>query len=106
MIGKLLDRHPEVAARKRSPRRATAGPFHPSRLVSLAPQDDGSTEEARCPLRRSTVISANIDIAISSGVIAPRSSPAGALTRSSASGDTPPATSFSRSAAILRWLPT
>src|SRR4029453_15107041 len=61
---------------------------------------------ARWPRRRSTVISARIDIAISSGVIAPRSSPAGALTRSIAAASDPPATSFSRSAAILRRLPT
>src|SRR3984957_6726064 len=60
----------------------------------------------RCPRRRSTVISARIDIAISSGVMAPRSRPAGALTRSSASGATPVEASLLRSTAILRRLPT
>ena len=60
----------------------------------------------RCPRLRSIVISARIDIAISSGVIAPRSRPAGALMRSMAVTSMPSAISFSRSAAILRRLPT
>src|ERR1700716_1547314 len=56
----------------------------------------------RCPRLRSIVISAKIDIAISSGVMAPRSRPAGALMRSSADASMPSAISLSRSAAILR----
>ena len=60
---------------------------------------------ARWPRRRVWVISAMIESAISSGVMAPRSSPAGALTRASASGACPAATSLSNSAAILRRLP-
>jgi hypothetical protein len=39
---------------------------------------------ARYPRRRKVVISARIDIAISFGVMAPRSRPAGAFMRSSA----------------------
>src|SRR6202165_5733776 len=37
-------RHPEVAARQRGPRRMTLRTgHHPSRLASLAPQDDGES---------------------------------------------------------------
>src|SRR4029078_10109803 len=60
----------------------------------------------RWPRRRAIVISARIESAISSGVIAPRSAPAGALTRSSMAASKPCSASFSRNAAILRRLPT
>jgi hypothetical protein len=46
-----------------------------------------------CPRLRSTVISAKIDIAISSDVIAPRSRPADASTRSSVDASMPSASS-------------
>src|SRR5215471_5697789 len=59
-----------------------------------------------CLPRRTATISARIEIAISSGVIAPRSSPAGALSLARRSAETPCSPSFSFSASAFLWLPT
>src|SRR6516162_6831765 len=59
-----------------------------------------------CLPRRTATISARIEIAISSGVIAPRSSPAGALSLTRRSAGTPCSASFAFSASAFLWLPT
>src|SRR5262249_29900646 len=59
-----------------------------------------------CLPRRTATISARIEIAISSGVIAPRSSPAGALSLARRSAETPRSASFAFSASAFLWLPT
>src|SRR6202011_3853278 len=69
-------------------------------VVACAPGNDGRYLPAplpapRCPRRRSIVISARIDIAISSGVIAPMSRPAGGFVWVVAGAVLPSALQFS-----------
>jgi len=61
---------------------------------------------ARAGARRAATISARIETAISSGVMAPRSSPAGALSLASRSGAMPLPASLALSAAAFLRLPT
>src|SRR5262249_24390721 len=78
-------------------------PDTPPYTPMLSPTGAAARE---CLPRPTATNSPRIEIAISSGVIAPRSSPAGALSLARRSAKTPRSASFAFSASAFLWLPT